>query len=299
MAFVVHFSEVGVLFQRAFGFQKLTKGSYIMYKYLAILLSVIFLTGCATSSGYTQFYEPIYTQDEILLAAQKQELVLLKDGESPKVYSIASSQLMDAHLDLLSEGYILIGQAHFNGSLENESGLVSQARKASATVVLTTNQFSGTRTSVIPFTVPTTSTTTTNVNVYGSSGYAFGSGTSTTTGSSTVPITTHQDRYDQSALYYVKDNRKPKLGLIVQNLTNEQRKVLQQNTGVFVYVVMKSTPAFRNNILNGDFLISMNDISIDDQSKFFEVLDAIPTNSNISLKLIRNGKPISMIIKLQ
>ncbi len=161
---------------------------------LLIIAVVFLLTACA--SGYQQFYKQ-YVDPKNLA-----DVELLQPGEESKVYGTSN---FDKDIKTLrSKMYIPIGYSSFNGKYEDESKVKAQAKRVGATVVLVNSQYTNTQTTTPPLFIPNSSTTYSFGSVYGGGIYGGYSGTSTTYGSTVVPITTQQRRYDQTAVFFVK-----------------------------------------------------------------------------------------------
>lgn len=138
------------------------------------------LAGCA--SGYKEFYSSNTGIDQQRMAALRaapppaQPLV---ERASPG----SSDEMLDAYT---KRGYVMIGSSNFNSGRDvSEDGAVLQGKSVGADLVLILNpKYTGSVTSSIPITTPTTSTTYSNstATAYGSGGSvtAYGSGVSTT-----------------------------------------------------------------------------------------------------------------------
>lgn len=246
-----------------------------------IILSLAFiLSGCA--SGYQKFYKP-YADAKTLPDVQT-----LSPNDTPKIF--ASDDLARDVRIARSKGYIVVGESSFNGERESERGMVQQAQQNGAVMVLFSSKFAGTRTITTPLFLPNNKTTYSSGTVNGTGGSANYSGTSTTYGTTVVPLTTEQQRYNQAAVYFVKSTRKPRVGLVALDLTPELRKNLERNTGVIVDIVREESPAFIANVLPGDVIIEINGATVINSKHAYELLQAAsPPQGRFTLKIIRNG----------
>jgi serine protease Do len=244
-------------------------------------LVALILSGCA-QSGYKQFYQN--RSDPATLAG----LALLKDGETPSIWR--TEDLRGEVKKGLSKGYKIIGQSSFNGAMEGNNGVIAQAKAVRATHVVLASQFAETRTITTPLVMPTTSTTYNSGTV--SSGYraANYSGTSTTYGSTVVPMTTQQNRYEQTAVFMAKSITKPKLGVILDELDARTRTEIQRNTGALISIVIEDTPAFNADILEGDVIIAINDFSVLSPTRAIELMDNAPDGKPMKITVLRNGQ---------
>lgn len=268
-----------------------------------LTLVTIFLVGCS-QSGYRQFYTP-YVDAKIL-----PDIELLTEGQEPQLYG--TSNLDRDILTLRSKMYIPIGYSSFNGSYEDTKNATEQAKRIGATVVLVNSQYTNTLTTTSTLLIPdnkityysgTVNGNTTYNNSYGdyignSNSSATYSGTSTTYGTKSVPITSHQQRYDQKAIYLVKSTKKPKFGVALNNLTPNQREKLERNTGAYINVVMEDSPAFYANVIPGDVLIAVDDQRVLNTKQAMHLMNSVnPKKLSSTLTVIRKGK--EKIINIQ
>ncbi|SEL90058.1 PDZ domain-containing protein [Colwellia chukchiensis] len=261
---------------------------------LAAITAAAVLVGCA-KSGYQTFYTPYFD------AKTSPYVELIAEGEEPKIYTTNNFQ-RDINI-LRSKRYVPVGYSSFNGGYEDTDNAAKQAKAVGAKIILISSEYTNTQTSTTALTLPDTQTTyhsgygNANTTYNSSTGGYLGSsnttgtysGTSTTYGTKTVPITTHQRRYDQSAVYFVKSTQKLKYGLMFNNLNPEQRAFFQRNTGVIVEVVIEDTPAFYANVLPGDLLIKVDENPVHNIEHATKILKSTPGPQSI-LSVIRNGE---------
>ena len=257
---------------------------------LFIMVLALSLTACA--SGYKQFYKP-YVEPKTLIDVQ-----LLNPGEEPRVFGTSD---FDRDIKILrSKMYIPIGSSSFNGKYEDESRVKDQAKRVGATIVLVKSQYTNTQTTTSPLFIPNSSTTYHSGSVYGGGVYGGYSGTSTTTGNTVVPITTHQRRYDQTAVFFVKSTKKLKIGVFIKNLNDEQRRALERNTGAVIEIVVEGSPAFYSNVLPGDILIKVNGTDVRDVPHAQDLMRDVDANAGkATFTVIRNGKEKEIQIELK
>ena len=230
---------------------------------LYLLILILLLSACA-QSGYKQYYKP-YVDAKTL-----PDVELLKKGQEPQVFG--SKDFEKDIRTLRAKRYIPIGHSSFNGGYEDTSNAAAQAKRIGATIILVNSKYTNTQTTTSTLFLPDNKTTyysgtgTANTSYNSAySGYlgssstnAYYSGTSTTYGTKAIPITSHQQRYDQTAVYLVKSTKKLKYGISFKDLTPDQRRSFERNTGVLIYIVMEDTPAFYANVLPGDILIKID-----------------------------------------
>ena len=140
--------------------------------------------------------------------------VILPTGD-PKVLT-GGDPNADA-LSMLEEGYLLLGISSFRGPSVNINDALVQAKKVKAEVVFVYAKHAGT---------PTDATTTLVYSI---------------------------ERYRYFAEYSIKQKPRP-LGVYVKDLSSELRQQIGSNKGATIYVVVKNSAAFRNDILKGDVI---------------------------------------------
>lgn len=252
------------------------------------LASIIFLSlvliGCA-KSGYKEFYNPNPYVD----AQTSSNLELLGSNEEPKVY-VTDNFERDIQI-LNAKRYVVIGQSAFNGGYEDKQNVLAQAKSVGATLVLISSEYTNTETSTKALFIPNNQTTYHSGSINSGGSYGSYSGTSTTYGSSAVPYTTHQRRYDQTAVFLVKHTYKMKFGVQIDDLTLEQRSELERNTGAVIQIVFEDTPAFYANVMAGDFLIAVDGALVKNMQHGLKLMGSIPEGQLSSvLTVLRKGK---------
>ena len=259
---------------------------------ICITLFALMSAGC-TTSGYQRFYQPYCD------VSQLKDVEFLAEGAEPYVWQVNIKEVGDAVKLLRARGYESVGYSLFNGGYENIANAKKQAKRLKALAVIVGAEYTDTQTSTVPLSIPTSQTT------YGSGTVSMGSvhgnysGSSTTYGSTIVPITTNQRRYDQGAVYFVKDKRKYRFGLQFVNLNSEQRKVLGRNTGAVVDVVIENSPAFYSNVLEGDVIIAVDGVPVRSVEEASTAMRDVPESVKSStLRIIRSGVEKDIEVKL-
>jgi len=256
------------------------------------LLAITFvLAGCATS-GYQQFYQSYGD------VSQLKDVEFLPEGGEPEVWQVNVQDVNAAVKALRAKDYVPIGYSSFNGGYEDISKAKAQAKRLKAVAIIVGSQYTNTQTSTVPLSMPTTQTTYGSGTVSAGGVYGNYSGSSTTYGSTVVPITTHQARYDQGAVYFVKGKRKYRFGLQFTDLKPEQRQVLGRNTGVVVDVVVEKTPAFYANILEGDVVIAVDGAPVRSTEEASAAMGNVPESAKSSvLTILRAGEEKAIEVK--
>lgn len=260
-----------------------------MMKWMTVVL-LMGLSAC-TASGYKQFYHSYDNLSDV------PDVQVLAKGEEPQVYSTNDFD-RDVRI-LMAKGYFPIGYSAFNGGMEPIENVKAQARNVGALIVLTSQAYTNTHTSTVPLFIPNNSTTYSSGTVYGYGGSATYSGRSTTYGSSVVPITTQQQRYDQNAVYLVRSTKKPRFGIGALDLTPEMRQKLERNTGAVIDIVREDSPAFFANVLPGDILITLNGVEVRNAQHAVELMYGAPKEAgDVPIVVIRNQQTKDIVLHL-
>jgi S1-C subfamily serine protease len=99
------------------------------------------------------------------------------------------------------------------------------------------------------------------------------------------------------ATYWIKV--KPgRLGLHLYDLTDELRRKVGSNKGVYIFAVVKDSPAFNSDLLSGDVIRRVNGVEVIDQNYFGNWLNETHP-SVIEFEIFRNGENISKKVQLQ
>jgi len=259
-------------------------------KIFVSIVTIVFFSGCA--SNHSKFYTPYFD------AKNEPNVERLKENEEPKVFRTQS--LNKDIKSLESKRFVAIGHSSFNGVYEDDKKVKSFAREIGATLVLLSTEFTGSQTAVIPLYMPNSSTSFHSGTVYSGGSSGSYTGTSTTYGSTIIPMVTTQQRYDQTAFYFIKSTKPIKFGIAVINMSDTQRKTIGRNTGALVNYVVEDTPAFFANVMSDDVVIKYDSVDIKNGEHFLELMsnkdDSI---KRVLLTAIRNGKEITIPIKFE
>ena len=194
-------------------------------------LCIVILTGC--QNGFSTFYHPYFDRLNPPPNLALTELKYLGKDEIPQIFS--SDDLARDIKIARSQSWIPIGYSSFNGVIGTQAQLTNQAKVIGASMVISTSKFAENRVISTPLFLPNNKTTyyngTTNGQVVGAYGgsatyNATTTGTATTYGTTVVPLTTVQARYDQTAVYFVRNQHKFKFGTILLPLPpNSERNM--------------------------------------------------------------------------
>lgn len=271
---------------------------------LLLILCATILTGCA-QNGFNTFYHPNFDPKNPPLALAG-DIKFLDQNEKPQVYT--SNNLQRDVKIARSKYWIPIGYSSFNGSMGTQDQVIKQAQTLGAPMVIVTSQFAENRTITTPLFIPNNKTTsyngTTNGQINGNNGYNANynsntMGTATTYGTTVVPMTSVQSRYDQTAVFFVRTVKKLRFGLSVVPLTPELQQKYERNTGALVEIVFENTPAFSANILPDDIIIEIDGQTVDSSINAMELMrDTHPANGLSVFKIIRNGTKKTINVQL-
>jgi len=267
-----------------------------------LLFCLVLLSGC--QNAFSTFYHP-YFDEKSPPPALVGNIKFLDQNETPQIYT---SNDLPRDVKLAESKYwVPIGNSSFNGVMGTQAQIIREAKSIGAGMVLVTSEFTENRTITTPLFIPNNQTTyyngTTNGQIYGNNGNSANynsntTGSATTYGTTIVPLTTVQSRFDQTAVYFVKLTRKFKFGVSIDPLTPELRSKYQRNTGVVVDVVYENTPAFYSNILPGDIITELDGKAVDGTMDFNKVFFEVhPANGLLPVKILRNG--VEKIINVQ
>lgn len=255
-------------------------------------------------SGCTNFFNKFYRagNPQAIAATQAQ---FIAPPAKPALF-LHSDDLKADQKRMAEDGYILIGYSDFYAPAKkvHEDQAVEQGKAVGASVVLYRSKYKDTNSGVVPYTVANpaqVSTVNTSGTLYGNAGSANYNSTSTITspgGSTTYAIPFSVTRNDYFASYWAKrDPNKIHLGLNYGPLPDDLRKRLERNTGVVVAIVVRGTPAFKANILEGDVLLKLNGDDIIDVQSLGADLNKF-AGQQVKFELLRGDQPRTVSLTL-
>jgi hypothetical protein len=256
-------------------------GGSTMTRLRLLLPLFLVLSGC---NPYSQFYND-QTGGKNVLDNPK---VVIPTNE-PKLRR--GSNFDDDSKEMCENGYLLIGLSAFNGGKNvSENGALEQAKIIHADTAVVYSHYTHTESGIMPVTTPTYNSGT----IYGSrGGTASYSGTSYTT--NYVPY--NVAKFDYLATYWVK--MKPsRLGIYIYDLTDEFRKKVGSNKGIYIGIIVKDSPAFNSDLLVGDIIRRVNGIEVIDEKQFHNWYNETHP-SEIEFEIFRNGETISKKVILR
>lgn len=221
-----------------------------------------------------KFYDEGKTADEIMLLHPR--IVFYAEREKdPKIF-FGSNVEYDAKA-MAENGYGLLGGSFFSGtSMEASTAhLVEQAKKVKADPVVSYIKYIGTAFGTIPLTLPKDTYVTTHNygSIYGFGGSPSYSGFSTAVihGTETVNIPYSRDYYSYGATFWKKIKTPPIFGVYARDLPAHLKQRTNGNKGVLVILVIKKSPAFWSDVLEGDVILAINNTTVVDLENYLKI----------------------------
>ena len=252
-----------------------------------LMATSLVIAGCA--GRYEDFYTPAPGVTPELIAANR----VSPAPEEPLIERSEFGDIKQIIADYYKRGFVSIGSSMFNsGEGASEHQALAQGSAVGADLVLVFYpRYTDSVTSSVPITTPTTSTSyaTGSATAYGPGGpvTAYGNVLTTTHGTNTTYVPMTVNRSDYGAVFFVKYRNK--FGVSVRNLNDLERQALQTNQGVAVEVIVDDSPAFRADILPGDFIVSIDNEKVANHEGFSRLIDA-HSGQAITVTLVRQGQ---------
>ena len=218
-------------------------------KKIIILIAMLSLSACGAGqfgSSYRGYMTPETAANVVLLGADQEPNLILSN---------------DIDRDVLSyreRNYVVLGESAFNGLQESPDNAVRHAKEVFATHVIVSSEFTDTQSridydyqdiysTVFVNTVKTVDGQQVNVRE-----------AVTVRDTVTVPYMRQYNNFDQWAVYMVKSNEVHKLGILIRDLSQQERSIFKRNTGTVIDVVLTNSPAYLADIIQGDVLLAIN-----------------------------------------
>ena len=250
---------------------------------ILVSLSLILLLGACGAGSYGSSYHGYLTPE---MAA---DVVMLGDDQEPNL--ILSSNLDRDVQSYREHNYVVIGESAFNGLQESPKNAVKQAKEVRATHVLVSSAYTNTESrldydyqdvyrTVFVNRVRTINGKTVNV-----------SEAVTIRDTVTVPYMRQYDNFDQWAVYMVKSLQRHKLGILMRDLSPQDRENYKRNTGAVIDVVLSNSPAFLADIVQGDVLLAINGHKIYNSADAAAKIQALDVDgTKVVLSMLKNGQ---------
>lgn len=236
-------------------------------RFFSTFILLFILTGCA--SGYSRFYNQRINENEV------KYLETLKDGQNPVIVKTDNiGQEIDRYF---AKNYKIIGVSAFNGPMESDENFINHAIDVKATLVLQSSRFTNSQLVSTPLFTPN----------------GFG-------GINTTAMHSQQMRYHQEAVFMAKNAKLPRFGIYLIDLTPNQRKKFERNSGAIVRVVNEGTPAFYSNIIPDDLIIAIDGDAVIGAEHLGQMLANVPLSANkVVFTIIRNNIEMDIIVNLE
>jgi len=259
----------------------------IKNKLSIIIISVVFvplLTNC-TKNGYIEFYDDYAVGD-----------VRPNKNSNPEVYGTSKNNIDEDVHKVERDLYYVSGESFFMGASDRAHNVTNAAITKDADLVLYYEEYKDSTTTNTTMSVPDTQTSYHSGSVNTSGGYGSYSGTTTTYGSRNIPISVTHHYYDFGAVFFRKYDKRPRIGINTADCGDQQKKQIQKNQCAYIVIVYNDTPAFRQNLMEGDIIISINGHDVYDSSTFRRALDTTKNQNIINFKVMRSSKIINIPI---
>ena len=250
---------------------------------IAVILSGLVLAGC--SSPYTEIYEPVATPQEM------GDAELLGSGAKPLV--VYTDDLDFDLKEAFSKNYFVIGQTDF---LDNQQKgtfdgmfIPMQAKKVKAleayveTKYLFAKKYAN-RSEIpeFPKTPELTKGSIISKNEIEKVDYA-------------------KEWYSHHVSYLgkLKSGWTNYYGLVMSDLTPEQKQAIGRNYGVEVYVMMYKSPAYYADLFYGDIILKINNKNVASVDQAVAMLEKLaPKAKSFTVRILRDGKEKNMKVDL-
>ena len=257
--------------------------------------TVLFLSGCV--NPYCRYYKD-------LSGGIDGRRIMLPVGD-PRI--VQGADVIEDAKEMRRDGYVPIGQSSFNAAEVDDSLAVQQARNVHAEVVLMYKQYTETWSGSMAVPMGPAD----GGIAVASPGQAVA--VSAPNRMSVVNVPYHTRRYDYYATYWGRI-KPPSLGVFVRDLTEEERRRTGSNKGAFVWVVLRGSPAWISDIIEGDIIKEINNQEVVDAQHFVGLAQAVkahdgelqPLNppgpsgsTEISLSILRGGTMVTKHIRLR
>jgi serine protease Do len=259
-------------------------------KLFLIVISVLLLpllTNCA-KNGYTEFYDDYGVEDG-----------RVKINSNPEIYSTSKNNIDEDIKQVRRNNYYTVGHSFFTGASDNVHNATKAAIKKNADLVLYYEEFMNSSTTNTSMSVPDTQTSYHSGSVNSSGGYGSYSGTSTTYGTRQVPISITRHYYDFGAVFFRQFKMKPRVGFDSDHCTDQQKKQIQKNQCWYITLIFNDTPAYRQNLMEGDIFMSINGHNVYNGESFDRAINTTKNENVLNFKMMRNSKKINIPVDIR
>ncbi len=251
-------------------------------RYILPILLALMLSACGAGqfgSSYRSYVDPRLSPDLVALS---------EEGEP----NLIRSNDLDRDVRLYREhNFVVVGESSFNGFQESPNNAVKKAREVGATHVIVSSEYTDTQ-SQLDYDYQDYYRTYYVNRIRTVNGERVVTREEVTVRDTvSVPYLRYYDNYDQWAVYLVKSNRIPKLGLVMRDISTDERSLFGRNTGAFVDVVLSNSPAFLADIVAMDVLVAVNGIKVTNTAHAEEMIENLELSGKaIVLTILKDGK---------
>jgi hypothetical protein len=282
-------------------------------KLVLILLGFVILTSCSSINIYKiNFNETDLDSYGVSFCIECE----------PDIKEMAKNRIrfFEENDNLMRDGFICIGysqlQNSFPGNFQNamsnfgkELGVAkiiafTEIAGVTSTPIYTTSEaesnFEGSRIG----TYSNSSSQGSRIGTYSNSssqGSRIGeSSTNTNNSTSANYVLSRSTIFSHTIFYYKKIRSLPSFGMIIDDLNEKDVENLKRNTGVYVSLIFNDSFAYNSDINEGDIIIKLDDLEINEVGDFNDFIANLDPNSDsINVKLFRNEKIEEIILKLE
>lgn len=260
--------------------------SFLAFLFLAALPSTLLLMACATNP-YSKYYV-----DETRGAAVAEGKDAQPRSRIPPQIRLYSARMMEDERRAMEDDYKRIGYSSFVAPDASRSDLVEAAEKAGAELVLLQRQYASTTTVYRPMTRITD--TRTHYRVISGNRPVFVQ--STTQQSTTYYVPRALTEYRYYATFW-RESPPPRLGLVVEDTTDADKRRIQSNSGVKVFAVVKNSNAFKADLFAGDIIVSIDADKVGSVDGFYGLVDKY-AGGDAYLTLIRGDRVLEKMVRI-
>ena len=283
-----------------------------MFRFILSFL-LVFLFGCETYNPYNNYYKSYFERyDGYGNPLYDDIFIFLKEGQEPSLYEKtcnSEEQVEDTILNYLRNGFWIVGASEFTRtrSVASSNLAISKAKEIGATRIFAFSRVLEEVKYKKKVRLPTYSSTDSNTyanasaysnNIYNyksTQGYANANTNSYTSGYTTTLVDDSYLKYSQGAVYFAKikeDFIKFGAGFKAE-IPSDLKAAIGTDKGLYVNYLIKGSPAFKADVLEGDIILTANGIDVYDNS----FIDKYKGRT-VLFKIYRNGNYIEKAVVL-
>ena len=90
-----------------------------------------------------------------------------------------------------------------------------------------------------------------------------------------------------------------RIGISMRDMGEKERKYYNKEQGAVVLEVEKDSPADNAGMKRGDLILKLNNQTVPDSTFLKNLIGSLEPNTQVTLEILRSGKPIKITLKLQ